>query len=222
VICAQRDYHAAYMGLAISIGMLDNVRADEEGHAHYKAAFDRLSAYLASQGHPGFVEPEHVAATLPPHTSSFPYSFLHYLRRAFAHVRAGAKRVPPCPEGSNPADDVLIDEELTLHMDSHLVCHSDAEGFYVPIDFGDPLYPGDSDGVAGGIVGSSQQLVRELVRVAPAIGIELTAGKPSPAVLATLAKEGEGVSLYRERLVWLALYVNATASVEHKTVLVFH
>jgi hypothetical protein len=211
------------MGLSIGIGLLDSVRsADAEAYAHHKNAFARLSAFLAREGHTGYIEPEGVSYRLPPFTSSFPYSFLHYLRRAFAHVRAGATQVTPCPAGTDPAKDPRIDEELTLHMDSHLVCHSDCEGYYVPLDFRDVLYPPKADKIAGGIVGSSHALVRELARVAPAIGIEVGASGPTPAMLAALANEGQSVPLFRERMVWLALHVCATASVATGSAIVFH
>jgi hypothetical protein len=211
------------MGLAISIGFLSDMRQnDAEGFAHFTGAFERLSKYLEKSGLKGYVEPVELEVKLAPHTSSFPYSFIHYLRRAFAHARTGVEQVPPCPKGKDPANDPLIDDELTLHMDSHLVCHSDAEGFYVPVDFEDVLYPDEEDGIAGGMVGSSYALLRELRQVAPVIGIPLENGAPKPEVLAALAKErDESTPLWRERLVWLTLWVKATASVQYKTAIVF-
>jgi hypothetical protein len=42
--------------------------------------------------------------------------------------------VTPRAEGEDPASGPAVDEELTLRMDSHLVRHSAAEGFDVPVD----------------------------------------------------------------------------------------
>jgi hypothetical protein len=210
------------MGLSVTIGMLAQMRLhDEEGFAHYKEELAQLSAYLASEGHAGFTEPETLGPlSLPAHTSSFPYSFLHYLRRAYAHVYYGHSPVSPCPPGRDPSRDSLIDEEL---WGSHLVCHSDAQGYYVPIDFEDVLHPPEEARITGGMVGSSQQLLRELLVVAPGIGIRCGDGGPSAADLEALAREDETSGpLWRERLVWLALFVVARGSVRYKTAIVFH
>jgi hypothetical protein len=61
----------------------------------------------------------------------------------------------PCPDGENPAQDKAIDDQSSM-LSSHLPCHSDCEGYYVPIDFGEPLFA-DEDAFAGaGMLGSSQ------------------------------------------------------------------
>ena len=53
-------------------------------------------------------------------------------------------------------------------------------GLLRPIDFPEPLYDelpdGDPHCIEGGILGSSQGAMRELVRVAPLLDISLTAG----------------------------------------------
>jgi hypothetical protein len=210
------------MGLSVSIAFLDDLRRnDEEGFAEYTKQFARLSTYLTGEGHPGYEEPSALSVKLPPHVGSFPYSLLHYLRRAYAHAHAGAAVVPPCPPSEDPTEDDLIDEELTLHMSSHLVCHSDAEGFYVPLDFEEVLYPPEALQLPGGMVGSSFALLRELRVVAGPIGIALTDGAPSPQTLTALFEEAPGHPLARERMVWLTLWVNATASLAHRTAIVF-
>ena len=211
------------MSLAVGVAFLDELRRlDDEGFEHFTAVFDRLSTYLAKEGHPGYHEPSELAVQLPACTRSFPYSFLHYLRRAYAHAHAGAKSVPPCPDGEDPAADELIDEELTMHMDSHLVCHSDCEGFYVPIDFADVLYSPDELEIPGCMVGSSVALLRELRLVAEPLGIELTRSAPTARTLADLAAIDDTHPLWRERLVWQTLWVNASASVERRTAIVFY
>jgi hypothetical protein len=204
--------------------MLDDMRQnDDEGYAYYKKAFAELGAFLAAHGHPGFVEPEQIdGLTLPPHTGSFPYSFLHYLRRAYAHVRSGAVTVPPCPPGRDPARDSLVDTELTVRMSSHLVCHSDAQGYYVPLDFTDVLYETRKQPIRGGMVGSSHQLLRELALVAPGLGIAYGSDGPPTDVLHALAREEEETHpLWRERLVWQTLFVVAQGSIRYRSAIVF-
>src|SRR5579883_445170 len=98
------------MGLAISIGLLDDLRRnDADGYAHCKRKFADLATFLAMNGHPGFAEPERLeGVTIPAHTGSFPYAFLHYLRRALAHVRDGTLTVLPCRPGEDPSRDPLL------------------------------------------------------------------------------------------------------------------
>jgi hypothetical protein len=101
------------------------------------------------------------------------------LRRAIAYQ---LNEVPLTPAPRNPDKDEVLEEEYYLFR-SHLICHSDNEGFYLPIDFDEPLYADESLRVPGGIVGSSFAAMRELRAVAPLLHIELLAGalpKPKP------------------------------------------
>jgi hypothetical protein len=208
------------MGLAVSVNILDQLRErDEEGYAYCRSQFDKLQAYLASEGYAGYVEPEHVDARLPLHVGSFPYGFLHRLRRVWALVRR-RQPVTPCPSDFDPNTDELLDEEYTLFMDSHLVCHSDAEGYYVPVDFADVLYPDEALGLTGGMVGSSYALLRELLIIAPGLGIAV--GEVDEGELARIANVDATDPLSPEKVVWLALFLNARASIRHRTAIVFN
>src|SRR6202008_5022884 len=113
---------------------------------------------------------------------SMPYSFIHYLRRAYAHRAADpAWMAAPLDEDEDPTDDPVLEEETEM-LSSHLLCHSDAEGFYVPVDFDDVLFEEAEDGeLPGGMLGSSYRLLDELVVVAPALGIRLDDGQLSDA-----------------------------------------
>jgi hypothetical protein len=63
-----------------------------------------------------------------------------------------------------------LDETSVLA--SHLLCHSDAGGYYVPVDFGDPLFlPEEAEVRGAGMVGSSQGLLAELAGIASPLGI---------------------------------------------------
>lgn len=94
------------------------------------------------------------------------YSGVHYLRRIAAYI--GLDKEVPGPGGDNPADDPVLIEyyDYLAPGFEHLVMHSDAEGFYVPLDFEDVIYPSEELGVAGGIVGSSVRLLSECTRLA--------------------------------------------------------
>jgi hypothetical protein len=208
------------MGLAIGVGVFaDLIIHDSEGADWTRRSLAELNAALQRAGLPEHHEPERFEQ--PPHQSmrsctSFPYSFLHYLRRAFAHVREGL----PVPDDDNlrPEHDSIVEDASTM-FDSHLLCHSDAEGFYVPIDFAEPIF---DDDVLGSMLGSSHALLRELIEVAPHIGVALDNGRPTPACEAELQAIEDTGPLWRERLVWYTLFEAATISIKYNTLIVFH
>ncbi len=150
----------------------------------------------------------------------FPYSWLHYLRRAIAYARQAPTEFSPLPQGQEASADDRIDRELSVFMDSHLICHSDCEGYYVPIDFPEPLYD-DGDELVGGILGSSQRALAEVILAAPLLGIELEDGKPMKTDVETIQEEDDTHPLWIERKVWLAMYEKFRLSIEHKTAVVF-
>jgi hypothetical protein len=211
------------MGLAVEVGVLaylnDN---DEEGATWLHERFVKVNEVLVENGLPSHVEPE----TLPPMNNraslkSYPYSFLHYLRRFAAHVSSDPNWKPtPVAESEDPADDPVVDDETAM-FNSHLLCHSDCEGFYLPIDFAEPLFA-DEDRVPGGMLGSSQGLMRELVAVAPFLGINLSDGTLSDAeaIRINSISETEGW-FWIEQAVWISLFEAMRLSIEHKSAICF-
>jgi hypothetical protein len=197
--------------------LADLVQNDPEGAAWMRRSVAKLSGVLEKNGLGRHEEPE----ALPPwearSVGSFPYSFLHYLRRAYACVLEGA----PMRTGElTDEDDEFIAEVTVSVMDSHLLSHSDCEGFYVPQSFDGPLC---DDELPGSFAGSSQRLLAELVRVAPALGIRCEGDALAPGEEERLAEvEEESDPLWREKIVWFALYEAARFSVAHGTLIVFH
>ncbi len=207
------------MGLAIGIGTLaDLIIHDEEGAEWTRKSIAALNEVLVAQGLSEHHEPEKLPAMKRRSVTSYPYSFLHYLRRSFACVVRG-KRVR---KGDMTDADMNFVQEVTLDlMDSHLLSHSDAEGFYLPQSFHDPLC---DDRLPGGFAGSLTQLLKELERVAPAIGITLKDGILSPAEEEKLVRidDEESDPLYREKIVWFSLYEAAKLCIAHGTLMMFH
>lgn len=80
---------------------------------------------------------------------------------------------PLNPQSTEAELDSLVQEEGAM-LSSHLIVHSDGQGYYVPIDFVDPVF-GTTEQVYGGIIGSSQGLQRELLVCAAPLGIEIGA-----------------------------------------------
>jgi hypothetical protein len=212
------------MGLAIEVGILsDLVGAAEDEIADVRAELDGLSAALAAEG-VVWSEPEGVL--VPPtraDVASFPYSWLHYLRRVLALVTT--RQVVTPVDGSDAVDrDRQRVDDVTMMYSSHLLCHSDCEGYYVPVAFATPLFlPEDSGVVGGGMVGSSQGLLAELRWCAPAIGIELAADQSlSDAEAQRLAELPDTADFAIESTVWLALHEACEASIASGCAIVFN
>jgi hypothetical protein len=108
-----------------------------------------------------------------------------------------------------------------MRMRSHLLCHSDAEGFYFPIDFDDVIF--DEDGsLPGGMLGSTQRLMQELITLAPYLGIKLQNGELSDSAAARLNEGSEAAGpLWIEKCVWLSIFEAARLSLKHKAAIWF-
>ena len=199
------------MGLAIGLAAPHDAE-DPEYVEHLHEQLNVLNTYLESSGLPSYAIPEN-----PPEFASraaclsLPYSFLHYLRRVYAYlVEDESWKFTPVPEGVDPAHDEVVEEE-TYMFSSHLICHSDCEGYYLPIDFSDLL---TGDDILGGFAGSSFRLLEEVVRCAAPLGIELDGSDLSDAEaerVNSIAAADEGA--FREYSVWILLYETARGSI---------
>jgi hypothetical protein len=206
------------MGLAIGVGVLaDLLQNDREGADGMRQRITELNHVLEKNNLRPHQEPEKVPAFRTRSVRSYPYSFLHYLRRGYACV---VDKAPVRTGDYTDDDDVFVADVTVSLMDSHLLSHSDCEGYYVPQSFSDPLC---DDALPGGFAGSCQQLLRELARLAPALGIRLEEGRLAPGEADRLADIDEAKdALWREKIVWFSLFEAATFSVKHRTLLVFH
>jgi hypothetical protein len=212
------------MGLGVSVGTLADLNDnDEEGAEWLRESLANANAVLAELNLPIHTEPE----SLPrlddrSIMGSFPYSFLHHLRRAYARWRQDPELpATPSPEDENPASDPAVDE-VSCMFDSHLLSHSDCEGFYFPIDFSDVILDDkDQDRIEGGFLGSSYRLHEELIAMAPCLGIR-DAADVSDATVNEIRTAVEAESeLWIEKGVWLTLYEACRLSKQHGTAICF-
>jgi hypothetical protein len=213
------------MSLALGVGSLAaqlEPGGDPDGVKWLRRDLKRLNKFLVKNGLPEHHEPE----TLPTfryrgHVVSFPYSYTHHLRRAVAYSRHAPKKFAKIDRDEDPSQDPLIIDELSIYMNSHLICHSDCEGYYVPIDFPEPLFADPVDKIPGSLLGSSQRLLAELIAAAPFLGIRLSkAGKLSDKEAAKLTDETTH-KYGLERLVWFAYYETAKDSVQYNSIISF-
>jgi len=211
------------MGLSINVGMLaDLLEGDPEGAEWLQEGLDAANRVLKEYRLPSHEEPK----SLPVlhnrcSASGYPYSFLHYLRRVYAHRKADPSWIAePFPPDAKASEDRLVRVEYGRE-ESHLINHSDAEGFYLPVDFKEVLYDHDEK-VPGALIGSSFRLLEELVFVAPALGISLNGNELSDQEAMEIERAIDAEEdLHIEKLVWLSLFEAARLSIEHRTAIVF-
>jgi len=203
--------------------LADLLENDAEGADWLRESFNSVNAVLAERKLPPHHEPE----TLPlldnrAALGSYPYSFLHHLRRVAAYAAEfPGWRAKPFPESSDPAADPLVDKHAGF-MESHLLCHSDCEGFYLPIEFNKVIVD-DEDRILGGMLGSSFVLLKELQAAAPALDIRLVNGQLSDEEAQKINSAVEAESpLWIEKAVWLSLFEAARLSIQHRTAVCFN
>lgn len=152
---------------------------------------------------------------------SFPYSYLHYLRRFYVFIKTTGKTPPQVASDGDPyidVDTMALDE---VSFESHLLAHSDSEGFYLPADFEYPLFD-SPERIVGQFLGSSQVLQRELIEMAPFLDINLDDKVLSDAESDKLNQQIESeTSFYREKLVWLTLFEAARLSIQYQSMIYF-
>lgn len=211
------------MGLAISVGLLaDLLENDPEGAEWVRRDMKKLNRELKRHKLPAHTEPE-VLPTFSDRRQicGFPYSYLHHLRRAIAYARQAPQEFAGIDRTKESTEDDRYDRELSVMMDSHVICHSDCEGYYVPIDFEEVIYGKTDDDIPGGMLGSSYRVMDELMQTAPLLDIRLTDGQLSDDEARSLACDQDGHPYEIERIVWFTLYEAARLSIEHKTAIAF-
>lgn len=220
------------MGLALEVGILADLKtADPEGYEYFQSQFAMLNALLADNDLPTHNEPEDVPIF---GCDMYGYSGLHYLRRLAAHLLVNGVAPDPCTD--RPTDDPVFEacyEEIATMQDArspeekrfdHLLCHSDAEGFYIPIEFEEVMFDFNELGIAGDQVGSSIVLARECTSLANTIGLPTDIAPGDAALNDNCEKQGEGTGWRRygiESYACIHLLGAARHSIETGAAIVF-
>ena len=216
------------MSLYLSVGMLADLRArDVEGAAHLRKDFDTLNRYLLKRNLPVHFEPERCEYWS---ADMWSYSGLHYVRRLAAHFEYHGKL--PSPGDEQAAKDSLLQSYYrtyergdTDHRFNQLIIHSDAEGYYLPVELPFVLFPGDEYVVAGGYVGSAPRLLRECIQLAQALRLPLDTSPTSEEVLRAAQTQEQTEGSWRsygiECFTLLRLMHGAAHSVRTGAALVF-
>jgi hypothetical protein len=102
------------------------------------------------------------------------YSGLHAVRRLAVYLARTGALPDPLGDARRAADDPLLKKAYAEPSGKpagpfdHLIYHSDCEGYYVPVDFGQVIV---DERLPGGYLGSSVRLLAETRRIASALGL---------------------------------------------------
>jgi hypothetical protein len=180
-----QDSLATYftMGLTIVVGILTGTEDEDAGHvrAHFAVIRELLDRAGAGQwAEPVLNEWDVLEADM------WGYSGLHTVRRVAVHLAATGTLPDPLEEAQRAAGDPLLTKAYAEFPGEpagpfdHLLHHSDCEGYYVPVDFGQVIA---DDSLAGGYLGSSVRLLAETRRIASALSLSEDLDPDSEEVL---------------------------------------
>lgn len=180
------------MGLALETGILSDLKTNDfEGYEYYKSQFEIIYKVLAENGIQfNYKEPEDIKDDLIWSSQMYGYGGLHYLRRLSAHIWDNQSSISPGVENSDE-DEILGSYFENLYTEGpfiyspvskgwfskkrktfdHLLIHSDAEGFYIPVDFDKVIL---DENISGGFLGSTFRLKEELERLAEWLELDLS------------------------------------------------
>lgn len=191
------------MGLTICVGLPPSVReGDPEYVEYFDGQVEAVNGLLDAYGLPEYQEPSEIEEERAFEFELPEHAFLHCLRRLAAHLALKGELPPPGDERA-ASDPVLADYQKIFDVSlaqgkaaempfQHLIVHSDAEGFYVPVEFEEVIVTDPSLEIAGGIIGSSHALLGECRELA--LALELPEGLPldEEAADAAIDAQGEG------------------------------
>jgi hypothetical protein len=198
------------MGLDLQVGILADLKEnDEEAYEYYRAQFEALNQCLQAQGLPPHREPEGCQVWS---CQMWGYSGLHYLRRIASCLDLTGELPPPGDD--NSSHDPVAEKYYTLATQGpaqsflgrllgkkamprkarfgHLMLHSDAEGYYLPLNLEEVVFPDPQYRIAGGMVGSTPRLLAECRELATLLEIPDDLHEQSDALWEAAATQGEG------------------------------
>lgn len=193
------------MGLSIVVGLGAEVREeDDQGTLEYlEQQFEVINELLESFGLPPHREPYELDAGQVVSFDMFGYSGLHYLRRVAAHLALDEELPPPGSEETT-SDDPALKDYYQLFDESfaegkaagmrfqHLIVHSDAEGYYLPVEFDEVILADPALEVEGDMIGSSHRLLEECLELARALELPPDLDPESEEVWEAAENQGEG------------------------------
>ena len=226
------------MGLEVTVGLLAMLKDSGEDTAENEKEFVKINALLRVSKLPEQHEPPDLVERDYVSYGMIGYGGLHYLRRIAAHLWAEG-RLPPPGDPKSPKDPVT--DQYFANIDrvttgpgagtrpparfEHLMNHSDADGFYIPVQFNRVILDNSRGGVQGAAVGSSQALLRECEELARELELPLGMDPESKEIWESTRSQGQGEVLWKkyalESFACSRLYYASKASIDLGAAIVF-
>lgn len=211
------------MGLSIKVGLLASLIALNDRDAEsLQYEFEQVNKELQVRGLPQHCEPTNLfGIESRSKCVGYPYLFWRVLTRFAARLADDRDWLPTALKDDEDPDydQAVIDQSLLFK--SHLLCHSPSEGYYLPIDFEEVIFSEVPD-ISGHMLGSSYAVMRELVALAPKLGISLDDGNLSDEQAHLLNEtDCETDPFAIEKIVWLSVFEAARLSIEHRSAICF-
>lgn len=222
------------MGLSIYVGKLAGAKEyDPSAYQWYQDDFQQMNKLLRAAGLSEHHEPNNCETW---NEDLYGYSGLHLLRRVAAHLHFEDKLPEPVAE---EYDDGLVEryyQELSEEnhgmfsyvssgLFDHLIFHSDAEGYYLPVDFERVFFVPEEPEIPGSFLGSVQQLYKECERLAEALQIPEEIDVGSQALWKATESQGEGQTQWErygmESHSCVVLCAACEHALEHEAAIVF-
>lgn len=213
------------MGLIVYVGYLAEMAIfDSEAYEDEKKNISLINELLEKKDLPQINEPEDLYPMIYPFqaVNSFPYGYLSKLC-CFAAYSFYEKGWNPTPAKENWRDieDSFWERFYPQWEKSHLINHSDCEGYYLPIQFTKVIINYGKYKILAPPLGSSYKLLDELRELAPNLGIKLNNGSlPTIEELNHLIDKNDDPFL-GEKIAWIALFQCAELSIKHKALIRF-
>ncbi len=186
------------MGLVLEVGILADLKSrDLDGYEHHQRQLSQVQECLRRSALTSHTEPEDIGVSTWDLGSYWP---LHCLRRLGAWLNIEGRLPPPGDEDSS--EDSVVERYYNFERGSqdgrplptfdHLILHSDVEGYYVPVDFQEVLFPDEDLGFDGDILGSVQRLLAECELLARSLELPEELDAESSALVQAAASQGRG------------------------------
>ncbi|CAN5604422.1 hypothetical protein BH11CYA1_BH11CYA1_46920 [soil metagenome] len=211
------------MGLSVKVGLLSQLLQEKPRDAEsLQYELGQINKELSLRGLALHNEPTELTSLKSrSNCQDYSYDSLKALQRFAANLFEDPNWIPtPLAEGEDADYDSAVIEQSLL-FESHLLCHPPSEGYCLPIDF-DEVIVSDVPDIPGSFLCSSYAFMRDLIAVAPALGITLLDGSLSDEQADLLNRVDIDSDLFAmEKLVWLSLFEAARLSIENKSVIRF-
>jgi len=192
------------VSLNVSVGYLADLLEYNPGEPDVRKEFDAVARILRKRKIQGYKEPEQLddgwcARVTPSNGIAFLQRFASYFPLD-DDATADEWPTPGDPETmDNPLEDEMYYDAcsmLEFHPFQHLILHSCRDGYWVPVDFPDVIFPGRRTGI--NMLGSSVRLLKECDELAALLKLPRRLKFDDPDLLHALDNPGKSKTRWKK------------------------